>query len=169
MHNHTQPIQLQKYKEKEVMKSHHKRSAAIEQKNKLLNTSPVVFDRSTSRQYKKSKEKSKSRSVSRLNTNRSNHLDRQKELIKNVTKKLYTQAKETLKNKSASKSKSKNKIPLTDRDVSPLKEIKRPKEFNVADREVKFIKAEPNELKKCLKKKIKGRMKMDEQLEYAQT
>ena len=75
---------------------------------------------------------------------------------------MYTQAKETLKNKSASKSKSKNKIPLTDRDVSPLKEIKRPKEFNVADREVKFIKAEPNELKKCLKKKIKGRMKMDE-------
>ena len=86
---------MPKYKERDTWKNTTKKFS--DNKNKLLTTSPVVFDRSHSNSHKKSKDKSKSRSVSRVHTHRSYHVDKEREMLKNVTRKLYTQNKEALK------------------------------------------------------------------------
>ena len=125
---------MTKYKDKDAWKNTTRRYGQ-EQKNKLLTTSPVIFDRSHSTSQKKSKE----RSVSKIHTHRSQYAE--KDMLKNVTRKLYTQNKEVHKDKSNSKSKSKSKSKSrtrtrihTDRDVSPIRDVKKPKAFNVADR-----------------------------------
>ena len=92
---------MHKYREKDSWKNTTKRY----EKNKLLTTSPVIFDRSHSTSQKKSKDKSKSRSVSRMHTHRSYHGDKEREMLKNVTRKLYAQNKENAKSHSKSKSK----------------------------------------------------------------
>ena len=114
---------MHKYKDKDAWKNTTKR---YDQKSKLLTTSPVLFDRSHSTSQKKSKDKSKDRSVSRVHTHRSNHGDKEREMLKNVTRKLYTQNKEVLKSHSKSKEKSKSKSKSrtrihTERDISPFR------------------------------------------------
>lgn len=43
--------------------------------------------------------------------------------------------------------------------MSPLKEIKRSREFNVTDREIKVKGSEPLDQRKSMKKKIRNKMK----------
>lgn len=137
-HTYTQSIEFHKSKEKDTTKtSNIKKNTIFDQKNKLLTTSPVLFERSTSKSKKKSKSKSKSksRSVSRINTQRSNAADRDKSHLKSVTKRLYPQGKESNNEKEKSKSKNKGH---TEKSISPLKDVKHTKSFNVADREIKI-------------------------------
>jgi hypothetical protein len=169
-YNHTQPIDMSKLKEKDGWKTSTKKYGP-DSKNKLLTTSPVIFDRSHSNSHKKSKDKSKDRSVSRVHTHRSYHGDKEKDLIKNVTRKLYTHTKENKKEKSLSKSKSKSKSKSrtrinTDRDISPIRDLKKTRTFNVTDREITFKKTETADYKKFVKKKVKNRMKVDDVYSY---
>lgn len=92
---------------------------------------------------------------------------KEKDLIKNVSKRLYTEIKEdknksNSKSKSKSRSKSKSMTKTKGKSISPLKEIKRPKDFNVAEREVSFKKSQVQDQRKSIKKKIRTKMKGEE-------
>ena len=137
----------------------HKKSQNKEAKSKLLTTSPIVFDHSKS----KSKSKEKSRSISKLNTYRSTQ-DKEP-FNKSISKRLFPHPKQQ-KSRSKEKSKSRSRL-KTDRDVSPLKEMKQAKRFDVADREIKYNKQETSELKKTMKKKIQNTRSKAEPFLYA--